>query len=124
MTGETITSVDNCTFRSFVKRQILLDSKPATTQPAVMQTMFEPIPTTQPSTKPAAMVEGPTTRPATVAVIPTTRPTEPSPQLTGRTEVYLLPSDPVTAPATQPSDNTMLEPDPAITELPFDEVAK
>ncbi len=102
ITGKVVTSVDNCSFRSFVKRQILNDRAP-TTQPAVQQALFEPM-TAPPSTQPAwtAIAPSPTTRPTTVTVLP----------------------DAPAPPATQPSDKSALPHEPSITDLPVDELEK
>jgi len=107
MTGKVITSVDNCTFRSFVKKQILTDIRPATTQPTVQQVLYEPIkdrPTTNPSTRPA-MVELPTTRPTNIFV-------------------WAPAVQPASLPSTRPSDNAPPEREQQTTELPIDDVVK
>ncbi|CAN5400334.1 hypothetical protein BH10PLA1_BH10PLA1_02560 [soil metagenome] len=114
LTGETVTSVDNCTFRSFVKRQIMTDTAPPATQPAVQQAMFEPV-KQLPATRPA-MAESPTTRPAMV-VLPTTR--SANIFVWAPVEAHAAPP-----PGTQPSDKPATDPATTTTQLPLDDAAK
>ncbi len=102
LTGKQLSAVDNCSFRTFVKRQIMMDRLPATTQPT-LQALLEPA--KSPATKPAGLTEARTIVPwAPIAIAPTTRPAEPAPNMTGQTEATVLNDEPT--PATQPSDKS------------------
>ncbi len=116
LTGKQLSAVDNCSFRTFVKRQIMNERQPATTQPT-LQALLEParsptIPMAEPTEARSIVPWAP------VAVAPSTQPAELTPTMTGQTEVAVLKDEP--APATQPSNQAVESEGWNITSIQLD----
>jgi type IV pilus assembly protein PilQ len=128
LTGKVIRSVNNCTFRSFVREQVLNDRPPATQPAATQEALFEPFKVAPPSAA-AATGNAPASQPASTAVVaPATAIVEPAPPGIPSTPTIdsilgALPKDEAVIPATQPSDKAE-PPTPDLTQVPLDDLFK